>query len=122
MPADFAAILAALKPILVKHAKKLTVDTDSETNYSLSAKSPSPFPQHKGKPMWFGGIRVGKSYVSFYLMPLYTGKMDISAELKKRMQGKSCFNFKTVPEAALVRELKALTASGLKQYAERKWL
>lgn len=35
----------------------------------------------------------------------------MSAELKRRMQGKACFNFKTV-EATLFGELKKLTKEG----------
>jgi hypothetical protein len=47
--------------------------------------------------MWFGAVKLGKAYVSFHLMPLYmspTLEKEISASLKKRMQGKTCFNFK----------------------------
>ncbi len=72
--------------------------------------------------MFFGALRVGKGYVSFHLMSVYTEPTKISAALKKRMQGKSCFNFKTVPEPEIIAELKALTVAGIKQYAEKKWL
>jgi hypothetical protein len=36
---------------------------------------------------------------------------EISLELKKRMQGKSCFNFKAIDDAQ-VEELARLTAQG----------
>lgn len=39
----------------------------------------------------------------------------ISPELKKRMQGKSCFNFKAV-DRELVRELEALTKAGFERF------
>jgi hypothetical protein len=42
----------------------------------------------------FAGVRLGKAYVSFYLMPVYVEPKlldGISPELKKRMQGESCF-------------------------------
>jgi len=26
---------------------------------------------HKGKPVWFAAIRMGKNYVSYHLMPVY---------------------------------------------------
>ncbi len=48
-------------------------------------------------------------------------KKGLSPELKKRMQGKTCFNFKTVPEAALLKELKALTKAGMKAFKEKGW-
>jgi hypothetical protein len=40
---------------------------------------------------------------------------DISPELKKRMQGKSCFNFKKV-EPALFAELAELTRKGAEKF------
>ena len=125
MATEFAAVYAALKPLLTKHAKRFSVKAESAEGINLETRSPSPFPQHKGHPMFFGGIRVGKGYVSFHLMPVYMcpelNKL-ISPELKKRMQGKSCFNFKTVPEPELLSELKQLTDASVKNWVERKWL
>ncbi|HLY16374.1 MAG TPA: hypothetical protein VKR61_04085 [Bryobacteraceae bacterium] len=124
MPADLAAVFAVLKPVLGKFSKRLAVKTDTPTEYTLLTKSPSPFPQHKGQPMFFGSVRVGKSYVSFHLMPIYMCPdltSRISPALKKRMQGKSCFNFRTNPEPELVTELKRLTEAGLQQWREKKW-
>ncbi|NUQ86521.1 MAG: hypothetical protein HUU11_17610 [Anaerolineales bacterium] len=40
---------------------------------------------------------------------------DISPELRKRMQGKSCFNFKKV-EPELFEELVALTRQGYERF------
>ena len=125
MAAGFDAIFEALKPALAGSAKRLAVKTDTGSEYTLVTKRASPFPQHKGQPMFFGSVKVGKSYVSFHLMPLYmnlelTGR--ISPELKKRMQGKSCFNFRNDPEPAIVDELKQLTDTAAKQWAERKWM
>jgi hypothetical protein len=125
MAADFGVIFSELKPALAAYAKQLAVKTDSASEYTLVTKSPSQFPQHKGQPMWFASIRRGKAYVSFHLMPLYMSPAltnTISAELKKRMQGKTCFNFKTIPAPELVAELKGLTRAGLEQWADRNWL
>ena len=63
---------------------------------------------------WFAGTRLGKRYVSYYLMPIYVQPSlldDISPELRRRMQGKSCFNFAKVDEPLLA-ELEALTKKG----------
>ena len=119
---DFEAAFVALKAVLAKHAKKLTVTDDGPGGYSVSCKSPSPFPQHKGQPLFFGGVKIGKAYVSFHLMPIYMVPTKISPALKKRMQGKACFNFKAAPEKELLDELKALTAAALDQFAAKKWL
>ncbi len=51
-------------------------------------------------------------------MPVYVNPKllnDISPELKKRMQGKSCFNFNTI-ERDLLKELTALTNKGFEYY------
>ena len=122
---DFAAVFAKLKPVLAKHAKRLTVKADTAKEYTLVTKSPSPFPQHKGQPLFFGSLRVGKAYVSFHLLPLYMCPelaKSVTPALKKRMQGKACFNFKTDPEPELIADLKALTEAGLRMWGERKWL
>jgi len=75
--------------------------------------------------MWFGSVRLGKAYVSFHLMPLYMNPRlagAVSPALKKRMQGKTCFNFKTVPEPELLKELQQLTAAALKDWTARSYL
>jgi hypothetical protein len=56
-------------------------------------------------------VEIGKSYVGYHLMPVYGNPKlldGFSKELRKRMQGKSCFNFKAVDEA-LFAELDELT-------------
>jgi hypothetical protein len=76
------------------------------------------------QPLCFGGVRLGKAYVSFYLMSVYA-RADLmkgmSPELKKRMQGKSCFNFKTVDEK-LFKELEKLTKAGVVKFTDEKFI
>ena len=125
MAADSAAVFSALKLVFSKAARRLTVKVDTPSEYTLVTKSPSPFPQHKGHPMYFGSVRSGKAYVSLHLMPLYMGPVlneTISPALKKRMQGKTCFNFKSDPDPELIAELKHLTDEGLRQWAEKNWI
>jgi len=47
--------------------------------------------------------------------------INISPELKKRMQGKSCFNFNT-PESIPLQELEALTQAGFQAYKNEAYL
>ena len=71
------------------------------------------------------GREIGKAYVSYHLMPLYMNPMltnTISSGLRQRMQGKSCFNFKVMPETALLAELKNLTAAAADHWARQKLL
>jgi hypothetical protein len=125
MTADFSIVFAVLKPVLAKYANRLAIKTDTSSEYTLVTKSASPFPQHKGQPLYFGSVRRGKAYVSFHLVPIYMNPAltkSISPALKKRMQGKACFNFKTDPDPELIDELKRLTEAGFNQWNEKKWV
>ena len=125
MAADFSSVFARLKPVLAKYAKRLSVKADTPVEYTLITKSASPFHQHKGEPLYFGSVRLGKAYVSFHLMPLYMCPAlvkRISPMLKKRMQGKTCFNFRTDPDSELIADLKRLTEAGFNKWGAQKWL
>jgi hypothetical protein len=123
--AEFSSAFAALKDVLERHAKGLVVQSDTDAVYSLGGRVASPFPQHKGHPMWFGSVKLGKAYVSFHLMPLYMNPAltkVVSPALKKRMQGKTCFNFKAVPEPELLKELEQLTEAAIQDWTAKGWL
>lgn len=125
MPGPFDDAFVTLKSVFRVHLKNLTIKADTAKEYTLVSRIPSPFPRHKGHPMYFGSVRLGKAYVSLHLMPLYMNPRltkAISPELKKRMQGKTCFNFKTNPEPEITAELKRLTGEGFRQFLEKKWL
>ena len=97
---------------------------DTPTNYALYSRVPSPFPQHKGHGMYFGSVEIGKAYVSFHLMPLYMNAKltaTISPALKKRMQGKTCVNFKAVPGSEILSELVWLTGVGYDGFKKLRW-
>lgn len=118
--ADFAATFAGLKKVMAAFAPQLRVTVDEPKKYYLVTKSKS----WRGGPMYFGAVILGKAYVSYHLMPLYVCPdlaSRMSPELKKRMQGKACFNFRTV-DAALFAELGELTSSGLEKYRTKTWL
>lgn len=117
---DFAATFAGLKNVMDAFAGELLVTADEPKKYYLVTKSKS----WKGGPMFFGAVMMGKAYVSYHLMPLYTHPelaKTVSPELKKRMQGKSCFNFRE-PDLALFAQLGELAKVGLEKYREKKWL
>jgi len=125
MAGDFQVAFSELKHVFAKHLSCLAVKKDSATEYSLTSRAPSPFPQHKGQPMWFGSVRQGKAYVSFHLMPLYMNPpllRAVSPNLKKRMQGKTCFNFKAVPEPELLKDLRQLVEAAINDWAAKKYI
>jgi hypothetical protein len=103
---NLAPVAARLRQILERYVERLDVTQDGGGGMSLERPGP------KSPASYFGGIRVGKLYVSYYLMPVY-GRPQLldgmSLELRRRMQGKSCFNF-TAIEEPLLRELETLTA------------
>lgn len=116
--AGFTEVFAALRAILAAHDDRLSVTKDTAGHFSTDVLRV----RYKGHPVMFGAVRMGKNYVSFHLMPVYMNPRllgTISPELRRRMQGKACFNFNTVDEG-LFRQLSDLTAAGLKcfeQYA-----
>jgi hypothetical protein len=61
------------------------------------------------------------AYVSFHLMPIYM-QAARSPSLKKRIQGKTCFNFKAEPEPELIAELTRLTETGFARWQENRWV
>ncbi len=105
--ADLIPAFASLSAILRKHAADLSIKTDDATNFYVEEPAAKP----GGKPRFFGAVQIKKSYVSFHLMPVYDDPAlldGISESLRKKMQGKSCFNF-TAVDAKLFKELDALT-------------
>jgi hypothetical protein len=117
---DFAKAFYGLKMVFAKYEKYLHVNADTREKYYLQTRSPS----YNGKPLFFGAVIRGRAYVSFHLMPLYwepSLAKGISANLKERMQGKTCFNF-SAPDAALFRELGRLTARGFALYKRKNLL
>jgi len=124
MSDDFGAAFSGLKATFSGVTEHLVVAMDTPVEYKLVTKTPSPFPQHKGHPLDFGTVRIGKAYVSLHLLPIYMCpelNKTISPALKKRMQGKACFNFKTAPDAELTAELKKLIAASLVAWHKKKW-
>jgi hypothetical protein len=109
MPPDFAAVFMRLRGILRQFEDKMSVKQDKPGNYYMNTRIQTP----RG-PLFFGAVMTKKSYVSYHLFPVYMFPdllQGISSSLKKRMQGKSCFNFATVDEG-LFDELAALTRRG----------
>jgi hypothetical protein len=116
----FPIIFEQLKSILLPYESHLIVVQNSPGNYSLN----TPFSEKYRKEIFFGAVQIKKNYVSYYLMPVYmypdllTGMSD---GLRQRMQGKSCFNFKT-EDQALFTELAQLTQKSVARVKQEKLL
>ena len=114
-PRDFTTVHDRLKRILEPYRDRLTVTVNGAGGMAVEV------PGLEGKPWGYvAGTRLGQSYVSYYLMPVYGDPAlleGISPDLKRRMQGKACFNFTRVDEPLML-ELEALTAAGVDRYRE----
>jgi hypothetical protein len=114
---DLSALYAELSAILRPFAAKLETKINTDTELYVDTKHI----QRNKQPLFFGAVQVKKRYVSFHLMPVYVDPgllTGISEGLKKRMQGKSCFNF-SHSDPALFKELAMLVQLGFAQYKER---
>jgi hypothetical protein len=95
---DFQVVYDSLKKLLKPYESGLQLKVDTQGTYSLDAG----YSQQYKRDVFFGSVIIGKNYVSYHLMPVYVFPElldSISPQLKKRMQGKSCFNFNKVDEA-----------------------
>jgi hypothetical protein len=107
-------IFQTLKTILEPYAKDMVLHKDQPDEFYLNL-------HHKrqdGYQYYFGSVKIGKNHVSYHLMAVYAYPdllEEVSDALKKRMQGKSCFNFKK-PDPVLFAELGNLTARGFERF------
>ena len=107
----FENTFKTLRQLLKPYEKQFAVVADEPGRYYLASKTAKTA---SGAAIWFGGVEIRKNYVSFHLIPVYATPQlleDASPSLRKRMQGKSCFNF-TAVDPEHVKELTAITKKG----------
>jgi hypothetical protein len=107
---DFDGAFRGLRRMLLANAKLLRVKTDAPDDFSLETEAP----MRNGERLWVAAVKKNKNYVSFHFVPVYMYPdllRKISPQLKKRMQGKGCFNFKA-PDRDLLDELAKLVRAG----------
>ena len=110
---DFDAVIGRLRGILEPLRPRVSVTKDGPDGMAME------IPGMEGQPWGYvAGIRRGKRYVSYYLMSAYASPelaASMSPELRRRMQGKACFNFTRVDEA-LFDELARLTTTSFEPF------
>ena len=107
MSNTLSAVFLRLKAILAPYAQAAVLVHDTDDHYYLNTAQPDK----NGKAVFLAAAKIGAGKVAFHLMPLYRQPEllnGISPALKKRMQGKSCFNFAAIDETLLA-EMQALT-------------
>ncbi|HOI29125.1 MAG TPA: hypothetical protein PLZ15_05125 [Melioribacteraceae bacterium] len=113
----FLNVYTELKKILKKFENGMNVKDEGKENYYLIG----PYSEKFKKELWFASLHIKKNYVSYHLMPVYMYPelvKEIPSPLKKRMQGKSCFNFKEY-DKELFQHLAKLTLSAHKMFSKR---
>jgi hypothetical protein len=117
---EFEHVYRRLRQIMCKYeGRGLRASPDKPGEYILIGPETET---SRGREVWFGGAQIKKNYVSYHLMPVYAFPdllEGIDPALKRRMQGKSCFNFKTVDEV-LFKELARLTERGFRRFKQEK--
>jgi hypothetical protein len=120
MSSKWDTVFARLRGILQAHRDGFIVSHEAPGRYGLEAAvGPATVRAWGGKvrsrTIPVAWVQTGKAYVSFHLMGVYGNPgllAGCSKALKARMQGKSCFNFKTIDEP-LFQELEQLTVESL---------
>ena len=110
----FPTLFTALKSLLEPFTPQQVIQVDEAEQFSVDTPPTAQYP----KGLFFGAVRINKNAVSYHLMPVYVfpDLLDgLSNTLRKRRQGKSCFNFTTIDEATK-EELARLTAAGFARY------
>lgn len=115
----FGATFAALREVLAAYSERLLVTVDKAGDYQVCSRT---MKDRIGRPLFMAGVQVKKNYVSFHLLPIYMNpalQKKVSPALKKRMQGKACFNFAEIaPEQ--VREIAEITREGVEMFKNVK--
>lgn len=109
---DLAAVYQQLRPILDPYVPGMMVVQDNERGVYLNTNAV----MKNGQPLFFASIAINKTYVSFHVFPvyMYPDLLDGIGDLKKRMQGKSCFNFRKVSDEQ-IEGMRALVDAGHKR-------
>lgn len=109
-----------LKEVLAAFSSGLTLKKDNPDYYYLNTNR-----LVKNKEMFFGAVQIRKSYVAYHLYPVYTNPellVGLSEDLKKRMQGKSCFNFKKEITDEQLEGIRELTEKSFETFQNAGYL
>lgn len=123
MSSEFDQIFATLRALYAEYANKCVILQNDARRYHLGSREVR---STDGYRTAFGGVEINKSYVSAHLMPVYIHPRllePVSPDLRKRMQGKSCFNFRKT-DKRLFDELDKLIRAGALQFERdgRLWI
>ncbi len=117
--ADFPTIVERLRSMLLPYMPQLAlqIDTPKQVELALIGSKVIAGKERLDHPMF--AIRTGKSYVSFYVFPLFThpDEIEVPKSLHPRRQGRNCFNFSKPIDAIQFRDLNILLRTVWEIYA-----
>jgi hypothetical protein len=124
---DFSALFTRLRELMAPYGDQLVVARDLPGDYYVETR----WVRDDGYRGYFGAVQTKSRYVSYHLMPVYAWPdlLDgASPELRRRMQGKSCFNFSTSDDALLAelgeltgRAFERMRTSGADVHPRHRW-
>lgn len=106
-------IFARLRAMLLELHTAAIVTKDGPSEFALGQPSAGP-------PKFLAAVYLKSSDVKFHLFPVYERPElleELSPELRKRMQGKSCFNFRKIDEE-IFDQLEVLVARAMRDSTE----
>ncbi|MCR6627685.1 hypothetical protein [Pseudoxanthomonas mexicana] len=104
----------ALRGLLLPYRSELEVIHDDPGNFYANCLRPGA----TGKAQFFAAVKTSGRKHLFHFMPVYDFPElldNISPDLRRRMQGKSCFNFDKL-DPILLEELAGIIVSGTQRY------
>ena len=120
MAANLHDVFVSLRAILEPYgSERGFIQSESDDRFALSSATKT---DRVGRRLFVAAVEVNTRYVSYNLMPIYmnpTLQAAVPPVLKKRMQGKSCFNFTALDQEQL-QELAELTMQGIASFRNVK--
>ena len=120
MAANLHDVFVSLRAILEPYgSERGFIQSESDDRFALSSATKT---DRVGRRLFVAAVEVNKRYVSYHLMPIYIKPellKSVPPSLKKRMQGKACFNFTAVDDEQL-KELAAVTKAGIAVFRDLK--
>ena len=116
-----ATVFQKLRTVMLPYAEKLVCKHDEPGRLYIDT---AQIMKNK-QPLFFGAVQIKKRYVAYHLMPVYVNPdllEGMSPALKRRMHGKSCFNFTKIDDDQLLTELSALTEAGYEFYRSKGYV
>jgi len=114
--ADLDDLFAQLRQMLARHASSLVTVRDEPGDLQMETSRRSG----SGTAMPFGAVHTHEDHVSLQFMPVFSHAdllTGVSAPLRARMQGRTCFNFTPATASPeLLAELSELVDAGLARY------